>query len=193
MEHYEQFEQLLQHRSFKELNAGELLLAKRFITTEEEYESLRRVTQQLHAVAGHDKESGLTPDPHIWKRIKHTNALSAQKQSGYFWMRTTMPVYATVVLLVIVGSLCWYGGSIASAANTIATQPTLVKDTVFMASKPDTIVREKIIYAKREIILTSTAPTTTASTQQTETAIPTKGVTMKEKEELEELLVSGSI
>jgi hypothetical protein len=62
-------------------------------------------------------------------------------------------------------------------------------DTVFIASKPDTIIRERIVYVKTP----ATAPALqTAKSVQFIPVETSKGVNMKEKEELEKLLVSGS-
>ncbi|QLH32674.1 MAG: hypothetical protein HWD62_09835 [Cyclobacteriaceae bacterium] len=52
-----------------------------------------------------------------------------------------------------------------------------------LTSKPDTIFRERIIYKDRPIVL---------STSNRQPEVPNaKGVSMKEKEELDKLLVSG--
>lgn len=185
MENLEEFEELLRQRSYGELTESEKQLVIQFISSEAEYESLRQADQQLkHYFA--DKRK-LTPSPKIWAAIK--NDLAQNKSSApVYWLNTPIPTYATLVLLMVVGIFCWYGGS--NYNSTTVYEPKIVTqiDTVFIASKPDTIVRERIIYLKA-----SPAPAITqASTKQSQDVPYAKGINMKEKEELERLLVSGS-
>jgi len=78
----------------------------------------------------------------------------------------------------------WWLGQSEKPMSLTKIEQVLVRDTIYVATKPDTVVREKIIYRDRPVILTTTNP-------QNETPI-TKGVSMKEKEDLDKLLVSGT-
>ncbi len=185
MENFEEFEELLRQRSYAELTENEKQWVTQFISSEAEYESLRQADRQLnHYVTATRK---LTPSPKIWAAIKNDIAQN-KKAAKVYWLNTSIPAYATLVLLMVVGIFSWYGGS--NYNSTTVYEPKIVThiDTVFIASKPDTIVRERIVYLK-------TYPTPAiiqASTKRLENMPATKGINMKEKEELERLLVSGS-
>lgn len=80
----------------------------------------------------------------------------------------------------------WIGQSSNSGSQLQMMNPVVVHDTVFVASKPDTIYTEKVVYKDRQVILTRRA--STDGNKSTEK----NGISMKEKEELEKLLVSGT-
>ena len=188
MENYDRFEQLLQQHSFKDLSAEELQLVMGFVKSEEEYESLRQAEMQLNANLL--KQTALSPAANVWKRIKRSRAESSAKSPQYFWVNAPVPAYATFLLLIGVGVLGWYAGSNYSPSKVLVNQIQPRVDTVFIASKPDTVVREKIIYLNRQVMPPSVIQ---ASVKHQHDNPTVKGVTMKEKEELEKLLVSGSI
>jgi hypothetical protein len=185
MENFEEFEELLRQRSYAELTDNEKQWVTQFISSEAEYESLRQADKQLnHYIADTRK---LTPSPKIWAAIKNDIAQNKKAAKGY-WLNTPVPAYATFLLLMVVGLFSWYGGSNYNSTTVYAPKVIAQIDTVFIASKPDTIVRERIIYLKA-----SPAPAITqTSTKQSQDVPYTKGINMKEKEELERLLVSGS-
>jgi hypothetical protein len=185
MENLEEFEELLRQHSYGELTDNEKQWVTQFISSEAEYESLRQADQQLkHYFA--DKRK-LTPSPKIWAAIKNDLAQNKESASGY-WLNTPIPAYATLILLIVVGIFSWYGGGNYNSTTVYAPKVITQIDTVFIASKPDTIVQERIIYLKA-----NPAPAITqTSTKQSQDVPYTKGINMKEKEELERLLVSGS-
>ena len=188
MENYDRFEHLLEQRSFKELSAEELQVVMEFVKSEEEYESLRQADLQMNAHLV--RQTKLSPGTHVWKQIKKSRYESSVKSPQYFWMNAPVPAYATLLLLISVGALGWYAGSNYSSSKNLVNQVKRRVDTVFIASKPVTVVREKIIYINRQVMPSVVIQASVKNHQENPTA---KGVTMKEKEELERLLVSGSI
>jgi hypothetical protein len=187
MEKYEELEQLLRQYSFKELSTEDKQVVQRFVHSEEEYESLRHAAQQLEA---HFGKSELTPGPHVWRRIKKTWEEDSSYVRSTYWAKTPLPAYVAVLLLIGVGSVCWIGGSRYASINQISVKQTAPQaDTVYIATKPDTVVRERVIYVERESQFAPTSPVANTGLQHHPAL---KGINMKEKEELERLLVSGS-
>jgi hypothetical protein len=89
---------------------------------------------------------------------------------------------------VLFGSLGWWiGQSTNEKSQTQTFSPVVVHDTIYVASKPDTIFTEKVVYKNRPIILTRNP-----RTMDVNKSIEKNGINMKEKEELEKLLVSGT-
>ncbi len=63
---------------------------------------------------------------------------------------------------------------------------SIVYDTIYVASKPDTVFTEKVVYRDQPVILTR------IDVVEKNKPMDKNGINMKEKEELEKLLVSGS-
>jgi len=188
MENYEKFEQLLQQYSFKELSAEDKQLVQRYIGSEEEYESLRVADKNL--TSHFRKKIDLAPGPQTWNRIKDARVGPFSPRLPHYWITKPMPVYATMLLLLGVGLLGWMGGSRYSTIDQVSVnEPKRQVDTVFIASKPDTVVRDRVIYVGRGSQQAATLQISNDSGQDHPVA---KGINMKEKEELEKLLVSGS-
>lgn len=184
MEAYEKFEQLLRQYSYKELSAEDKQVVDRFVGAEEEYESLRAAEQRTHSFF--HKGTEISDSPKTWSRIKN----SWVRPQRHYWLNTPVPAYATALLLFAVGALGWIGGWRYSIPAQVAIRQTELRiDTVLIRSRPDTVVRERIIYVDRQ---SQAAPVM----QTSHTILPdrpaSRGVNMKEKEELENLLVSGS-
>src|SRR5882757_267720 len=100
MEDLERFEQLLKQHSFKNLSEEEKNLAYQFVSSEEEYESLRTSDDELKRFF--DQKIELIPQKNTLKRIKESRAreiLSVQP----FWIQASVPAYAVALLIIIVG------------------------------------------------------------------------------------------
>jgi len=81
----------------------------------------------------------------------------------------------------------WIGHSKNENFQVQTFNPIVVHDTIFVASKPDTIFTERVVYKNQSVILTRNPGTTDENK-----SIEKNGINMKEKEELEKLLVSGT-
>ena len=186
MENLEKFEWLLEKRSYSELTEEERQWVKNFVSSEFEYESLRKVNSHLDNYFS-DKDK-IVPSSKVWRAIKSHITLAKRSSEKSYWIAAPMPAYATLILLIVVCASSWYGGARYSSPIVTTRQILQRVDTVFITSKPDTVIRERIIYLKAN----SAPASLQVSNKYTEDVSPKKGVNMKEKENLEELLVSGS-
>ena len=183
MEDLNRFEQLLKQRSFKNLDEEEKNFVFQFIRSEEEYESLRNAEVELKTFF--ERKPELVPRKETLLKIKQSRAqMTTSPQS--FWLRPAVPAYTMVLLMLGVGVLGWWSGTRIGSEKVLVEKIVPRVDTIRIESKPDTIVKEKIIYLPSQ-------PVTIVSHQpEKNETVTAKGVNMKDKEELERLLVSGS-
>jgi hypothetical protein len=187
MENIDQIEKILQSRSYQELTVAEKKLVNTLIDSEEEYEEMRKVNFSLSEIGHH---SPIPLSSSVWRKIKST-IKSTRSASNYPWYARPIPSYAAAALIILVGSIAWFFGSVIHQP-LIIEKTTLQTDTVFIAVKPDTIVKEKIVYRTIVEKVKGIQPTDDQSNQTSRIAPTQKGVTMLDKEELGKLLVSGS-
>lgn len=187
MEKIEKLESLLQLYAYADLSAADKEWVQELVSSEEEYEALRETNKQLALHV--NGRLNFAPSPEILKRIKLSTRAKRKPLFISTWLQSPLPSYATLLLTIFVGSLAWWVGTQRTKLITVERIKSRI-DTVYLASKPDTIVREKIIYIKVNVSQTQALQASTKSDQQD--AVEHRGVTMKEKEELGKLLVSGS-
>jgi hypothetical protein len=180
----ERIEELIQTRGWNELTPDEKKLIGELIGTEEQYEAMRKVTLGLSAVP----KSDLDPSPAVLKSLRQT--LRRQKGTSGFLAPVfsfRIPAYAVVLLLTAGVFITWRfqqpHGPIQVSTNAIVTT-----DTVYIERPPDTVYVRQVVYryvnppVEKQKIFSVVR----------EMDPGTVGVNMKEKEELENLLVSGS-
>lgn len=184
MENTERFEQLLRTSPYHELSAEDKNWVSQFVGSEEEYEAMRQATIILEK---HDAAS-IQPDPAVLKSLrkawdaKRSPALSANR---FGW---SLPAYAAIPAFFLVGVICWWIGRSWNKDTIYVDRMVTRVDTIRVASKPDTVVIERVVYKSVNI----PSMTATTATKQSEVSpMVNRGVNMKEKEELEKLLVSG--
>jgi len=176
---YEIFERLVSEKRYSELSADELKLVNHFVTNEQEYDAFR--------ISGLDMKRWFRENPVVdvtdktFSDLKQEFNLVHQPQVSFAWWKVSVG-YAMAAIVFGFGG--WWLGQSEKPTSMSRIEQVLVRDTIYVTTKPDTVVREKIIYRDRPFIVTTTK-------QQNETPI-IKGVSMKEKEELDKLLVSGS-
>lgn len=180
----EKLEQLLQSRSYAELNMAEKEWVGQWVISMEEYENLRssgiEIRQYFLNTMVADPDSGT-----LIHLIKHLRMTKSRQSSGISWL--LKPSLSAVIMSLLFGSLGWWiGHSTNENSQTQTFNPVVVHDTIFVASKPDTIFTEKVVYKNRPVILTRNPGT------DVNKSIEKNGINMKEKEELEKLLVSGT-
>lgn len=181
----ERLELLIQSKSFVELNREEREWIGKWINSPGEYENLRSSEIEIRQyflntkVADPDSETLI----HLTKRLRMTKS---RQSSGKYWL--LKPSLGAVIMSVLFGSLGWWIGQSTNEKSQQQTfSPIIVHDTIYVASKPDTIYTEKVVYKDRPVILTRNLGTTDVNK-----SIEKNGINMKEKEELEKLLVSGT-
>ncbi len=93
MENYEQFEQLLQQHSFKELSEEQRLFVKDYINSEEDYETFRNATLKLNEYF--KKKETQFHSSQILKKIKRTWQTTSSRQNilGAMPLSLCMPLY----------------------------------------------------------------------------------------------------
>jgi len=176
---YEVFERLVSEKRYSELSGDELKLVNQFIATEQEYDAFRMSGIDMKRWFRENPVVGVTDK--TFSGLKQEFKRAHRPHVNFSWWKVTVG-YA--VAAIVFGFGGWWLGQSEKPTSLTRIEQVLVRDTIYVATKPDTVVREKVIYRDRPFILTTTK-------QQNETPI-TKGVSMKEKEELDKLLVSGS-
>ncbi|MCW5912260.1 MAG: hypothetical protein KIT62_14415 [Cyclobacteriaceae bacterium] len=177
---FEKLETLLQTKSYKELTSQELQNVSQWVNSEQEYEALR--------VSGQQVASWFTSNPVIMSNDELLRELKKGLQVQHLQNVSDAqlrPIWGYALSALIFGVLGWWIGQSKPVAEPITKiEQVLLRDTVYLTAKPDTVFQEQIIYRDRPVVLT------------TQNHLPEnkneKGVSMKEKEELDNLLVSGS-
>ncbi len=187
MENIDQIEKLLQSRSYQELTAAEREFVNTVINSEEEYEEMRKVNFSLNEI---NHQSPVFQSSDVWRKIKSTHHVT-RTVSSYSWYAKPIPSYAAAAIVVIVGGIAWFFGSM-SHQPLIVEKTTMHTDTVFLAAKPDTIFKEKIVYRTIVERVKEQQPLADQVNSTSKVIATQKGVTMLDKEELGRLLVSGS-
>jgi hypothetical protein len=175
----EKLESLIQSKSWLELDDDEKTFVIEKIGSEARYDALRKVNRALVTAQKVD----LSPDPSTLRDLHER--LKQKRQPAFSLWAYRMPAVASLLLFVLVGAAGWYVGR----ENSIKATAFIVKtDTVYLSTPPDTIYINKVVYRyvpKPQIEDTKTIIVKNASTGS-------RGVSMKEKEDLEKLLVSGT-
>ena len=186
----ERLEQLIRTKAFHELSEVEKEFVRQEFESEEQYETMRKLTPILGKMALDSEE--MHPRPSTLEFLKHS--LVVKRHGDSVWNELfawRVPAYATVLAVGIGCALTWW---ITSRPVVEITEKPLVSkaDTVYLTLKPDTIIKEKVVYRFVKAVV-ETKPSAQLSTELTsEKHIVPVGVSMKDKEELERLLVSGS-
>jgi hypothetical protein len=184
----ERLDMLSQSKSWNELTDDEKKFALNELGTEEAYNSFRKVNDAL----ADSKKAGLLPDQEILFslktkfRSKHEHASLLSRVIGF-----RVPAYATALLICVAAVCAWYVG-IKTADPHLTLAPVIQKDTVYLSAAPDTVYLTKVVY--RNVYSNPTKKTilSVASHEKELPASHERGVSMKEKEELDNILVSGS-
>lgn len=180
---WDRFEQLLAEHPFYELSQAEREWVLSFVNSEEEYNALRLVEGGLSKLKVVDD---LVPDPAILKVIQ---ASTRQPVNSFAWTsiwRYRMPAYVGYSLAIICVALLIRTLQNQSPAKVTGERIISRIDTVFVAAKSDTVYIEKVVYRNR------TAPVVQVVKMDKVDPKEEDGINMKEKEELQGLLVSGS-
>jgi len=153
--------------------------------SEEQYRLARKIGQALVKL-----KTGLSPDPWILASLQDQVKARQRPSLWTSFFQAQVPAYVMAgACLAIVVILWWLKPVPAPPSVAVRT----VRDTVYLATAPDTVYRRKIIYRYRYRYITVAAPSTpTPDTRLAEPMAGSEGVSMKDKEELEKLLVSGS-
>jgi hypothetical protein len=181
----QKLERLLDEKSFDQLTHEEKDVVLQEFGSEEQYRLARKIGPALVKL-----KTGLSPDPWILASLQDQVKIRRGPSLWTSFFQARVPAYVMAGACLVIVILVWW-------LKPVPTPPPvavrMVRDTVYLASVPDTVYRRKIIYRYRYRYITVAAPSTTPpDTRVVEPVAGSAGVTMKDKEELEKLLVSGS-
>jgi hypothetical protein len=181
----ERLEFLLNTKTWDQLSNDEKALAIQELGSEEQYVLVRKIGLTLVS-----KEPGLSPDPKILKNldeaIRHLHKPAWQRMVE--WRIPAYTLLAPLLIIVALG-VAWLRPVKNDDVNRSNVSPA--RDTLYLTQAPDTIFvdRPVIRYIERNVVPASAVFEVVKSQEPKETS---DGVNMKENEELEKLLVSGS-
>lgn len=176
---FEKFEALLHAKSYGELTPAERKLVNQWVESEEEYQALRSSAQQMAAWFKLNPVSA--PGNEVLAKLKRSLKKEKHSRVVEFGVK---PIWGYAATALLFGGLGWWIGQPEEVPipKPIVEQ-VLVRDTVYM-TQVDTIFLERVIY--REPAMVANKPI------KPEGQKDIRGISMKEKEELDKLLVSGT-
>lgn len=185
MDELEKIEKLLRSKNFGELTSEEKVWVIQWIESEAEYENLRKSESRIrkHFINANE----FIPKPNDLNEL--IAVLRKQTNQELNWWQVKVPAWSILLVAVCFGFGGWW---LTSVSNKPIMQPqevlsSIVYDTVYVASKPDTVFIQQVVYKERPVLLTKSIKYV-----DNKSTVPSNGINMKEKEELENLLVSGS-
>ncbi|CAN5394857.1 hypothetical protein BH10BAC4_BH10BAC4_24960 [soil metagenome] len=127
------------------------------------------------------------------EKLKSLKSIIRKEQRGAFaWynlIQLKVPAYVTALLVIFSGMVGWIGLPVGK--KEIATLPPVKSDTIFV-TKVDTVFKERIVYRQPVNVIAASLKKGEPAELQQKSKPTSVGVSMKDKEELNKLLVSGS-
>lgn len=186
----EKLEQLIQTKAFLELSDAEKEFVLEEFELEERYQAMRKLTPILNEMTLDQEE--VKPRPSTLESLKQS--LGAEDSTNSVWNKLfawRVPAYAAVLVVGISCAVTWWLTD--QPVIEITEKPLVVNaDTVYVTSKPDTIFKEKVVYRFVKMVEKTKTPMQLPDNLTSDKNAVPVGVSMKDKEELEKLLVSGS-
>lgn len=181
-----QLHDLVETKPFEALDPSERALVLRELGSEREYNILRKISLALVS-----EKAGLSPDPRTLTTLKK-RMNSRTKSAAVSIFSYPVPAYAMAVVAILLVAGFYVLSNATSVERKVETVAHVRIDTVFIPSVPDTVFVDRVVV---KYITAPAAPADDFSLvknlkdQESKT---TTGVSMKDKEELEDFLVSGS-
>ncbi len=189
MKNEDELERLVREKEFGALTESEKKRVLETIGSEEEYEAMRKIEL---AMSDSSLRSTLEPDKEILRALHHR---MRKQRVPFEWgniLHVKIPAYAAMLVTISISGLV-VALRPQPPAKYVSQQkvesPAIRIDTVFI-TKTDTVVRDRIVY--RQVNLATSPRALDPSTLVHQKQPSGSGVSMKEKEELNKLLVSGS-
>ena len=182
METSERIDQLIATKNWNELTVDERAFVVDVLGSEEQYRAMRDVH---FALLGTPK---ITTRPSI-KTIRNLKTEFKRRRavawSPMAFITAEIPAYMGVAIAFGVAMMTWHLGR-RSVDPQIKTATVYQVDTVFVASKPDTVFISKIVTVVKQMPVPADIARSEPAREKP------ASVNMKETEALENLLVSGS-
>jgi hypothetical protein len=179
----EKIEDLINRCSFDDLTVEEKELVLAVLGTEDQYHALRKICVLFQ---NSTQKSAVRPAPGILTLLK--NRLSQSRREASVFSRIfqiRIPAYAAFLLMIVSSTLVAMLAMNTVGKKTASEMLNIKGDTVYL-TRMDTVFRERIV-VKYVHPPAATPVVVTASL----TPDGKLGVSMKEKEELDNFLVSG--
>jgi hypothetical protein len=178
----EMLERLLATKNWEELSPQERSLVIQELGSEEQYILMRKIGSTLVS-----EKPDLSPDPKILKKLQ--GELRSKHRPGLSrLLEWNVPAYTMVIPILMAIALSYSMNMPQDVQIQSATK--IVSDTVYITKSADTVYVDRVVVRYVEKA-TPGAPAFSAVNSKGEEPI-SDGVNMKENEELEKLLVSGS-
>lgn len=185
-EREEKIEKLLASKTFDALTPDERRLVLEEIGSEEEYQAMHCVSHALDKIT--DK---VVPDREIIGSLQRRMGRNHSRPILSSLLATKLPAYATVLLIILFSTIAWWVGGNRSSEKLRFVERIRI-DTIYLA-KADTFYRERIIYREvKKVNPSKQKVLNVADATPGEKNVKEVGISMKERQELEMLLVSGS-
>lgn len=182
----EKLEQLMQSKSYTELSHEEKEWVSQWVESVDEYDALRTSETRIRQYFLESKVN--SPDEAMLEQLTSRLKKKVAKQKAEVTWQFK-PSISTWSIAVLFGCLGWWiGQSTTNTSTADAVQSIIIRDTIYLVSQPDTVFTERTIYKDPTVILARSGNTI----QSIDKSSGSNGVNMKEKEELEKLLVSGT-
>jgi hypothetical protein len=187
----DELERLLSTKSFGQLSEDEKDFVLKKLGSEEQYHAMRRVTLALIT-----SKADLSPDPDILpslqKKMSEARHHSSFSLAGLFSFR--IPAYATVLLIIFTSVVTWFASRDKDVNVSSSFVEVVKRDTVFVTHvKLDTVFKTRVVYRRVETPFVPDRNYFQVVRKGSEENVPEeRSISMKEKQELEMLLVSGS-
>jgi hypothetical protein len=184
MNNQDRLEQLLRAYRWDQLPEAERHWVVEQLSGEDEYESLRQAELEL---VRHFRSTTVHADEQGLHKLRDRLAIPPLERPE----RTSWPIpgYAIGLAATLLVAMGWWMGTQWSSRYEKPAQILTRLDTVRIPQKPDTIWLERVVY--RPISVSAITKTQSDVKPVMDEPVSQRGVTMKEKEALEKLLVSG--
>lgn len=180
----EKLEDLVSTKLFANLSAEEKRFVLDVLGSEDQFNILQRIHSSLRDLPA---VASVEPAPDVLmalrRRLRETKKGSLHLAAI---LQFRIPVYAALILAVMVGSLTALVSNGSSMQQPMVTAPKMERDTVYVTNT-DTVYRERLLIKYVRVPAPAEAQMVTASSKSDKIL----GVSMKDNEELDRLLVSG--
>ena len=184
----DKLDHLVQTKEWEHLTAEEKMLLRDHAITEDQFRSLKK----LDDVLTRSSVDSVTPSAQTLPSLKKILKNKHSSESIFTkLMHVRFPAYASVFFILLGCAVGWFISSQRKTETKIVEVPVINRDTVYLTATADTIYVDRVVvrYVTKQVM--QHAPVTIAE-QSSQNNTVSVGVSMKEKSELDNLLVSGS-
>jgi hypothetical protein len=181
-------ELLIHSKQWDELTAQEKDLVIEELGSEEQFLAMKSLDASLKTSinTSHLPNENILPLLKQRMRMKHKTELAFHDIFNF-----KIPGLAFIIFVCLFSFAGWWVGKNSSFVK-ITEAPLIKMDTVYLTSTPDTVVVDRIVYRYIQKNRSYQKQILSVANTGTQVEVQNIGINMKEKEELDNLLVSGS-